>query len=79
MLLFHLVAAALTAALLAGGESMLFRLFAALHRVLLAGSDPLDGLAAAGLDRGDHRRGRWTLLRETVASAVSRRGPPVSG
>ncbi|MEP6561707.1 MAG: hypothetical protein ABJD68_11640 [Nakamurella sp.] len=78
MLAFHLVAAALTAALMANGESMLFRLFAALHRVLAPA--PIRTIVALAPD--------WTVviigdagdafLRTAVTSAVSRRGPPVS-
>jgi predicted membrane channel-forming protein YqfA (hemolysin III family) len=76
LLLFHLIAATLTSVLLAGGESTLFRLFAALHRAFApARIRPVVGLAP-----------QWTavitggaggaLLEDAVAAAVSRRGPP---
>ena len=78
MLLFHLVAAGVTATLLARGESMLFRLFAALHRVLLparirpiVGAVPHWTAVITGGAGGE-------LLRDVRAAAASRRGPPIS-
>ncbi|MET0866252.1 MAG: hypothetical protein ABWZ98_18115 [Nakamurella sp.] len=77
MLVFHLAAAAATAALLAGADSMLFRLFAALHRVLV----PVRTALVVELPP------RWTavIVGEAGAeygcattSCVSRRGPPVN-
>ena len=66
----------LTSALMAGGESTLFRLFAALHRVLVPAADPPGRPAGPGLDRGHHRRPRrlaaWQIR---LAGAVSRSGP----
>lgn len=76
MFAFHVLAALAAGAVMAGGESALFRLFAALHRVLLAATPP----PPIGLSP------RWTALIPTgsvglrqspgVLSAASRRGPP---
>lgn len=77
MLAFHLVAALAASALMAGGESTLFRLFGALHRVLLR-VRPLRPVVLAPA---------WTAvitgssggvrLRSGELSLVSRRGPPL--
>jgi len=76
LLLFHLIAAGLTSALLAGGESTLFRLFAALHRVLApARIRPVVGLAPEWTAVITDGAG-GSLLEDAVAAAVSRRGPP---
>lgn len=76
MLLFHLFAALATAAVMAGGESTLFRLFAALHRVLVPA--PLIQVVQAAPS--------WTAvmtggcgglrLRSGELSPLTRRGPP---
>ena len=79
MVAFHLFAALAASWLMAGGESTLFRLFAALHRVLVAAASPAGGQAAPAVDRRDHRRGGWTLLRAGLSSLRSRRGPPLRG
>ena len=74
--LFHLVAAGLTSALLAVGESTLFRLFAALHRVLApARIRPVVELAPGWTAVITDGAG-GSLLEDAVAAAVSRRGPP---
>ncbi len=76
MVAFHVVAALATSWVMTGGESSLFRLFAALHRVLLdavrtppvalsPGWTALVPAAAAGLQ-----------LSVAELSAGSRRGPP---
>jgi hypothetical protein len=76
MLIFHLFAALAATWVMAGGENMLFRLFAALHRVLV----PAQTAAAIGLPptwtavvTGG---GRAVLMRAGELSAGSRRGPP---
>ena len=78
MLVFHLFAAMAASWLMAGGESMLFRLFAALHRVLA----PLRRIPAIAFPpnwtaviSGDAAGGR---LRVPEVSVVSRRGPPLT-
>jgi len=78
MVAFHLLAALAAAALMAGGESTLFRLFAALHRVLVP----------ARLIRPVVLAPAWTAvitndsgglrLRAGELSLVSRRGPPLA-
>ena len=77
MLVFHVFAALASSWLMAGGESMLFRLFAAFHRILVV---PRPGHCRIGLAP------TWTAvvtggaggvrLRAGELSAVSRRGPP---
>ncbi len=78
MVAFHLFAALAASALMAGGESTLFRLFAALHRVLVR----------ARLIRPVVLAPAWTAvitngsgglrLRSGELSLVSRRGPPIA-
>jgi hypothetical protein len=76
MLVFHVLAALAASWLMAGGESMLFRLFAVLHRVLVPGQTALAiGLPptwTAVVTGG----GRPVHMRAGELSAGSRRGPP---
>lgn|GEM_PF-1107524 len=77
MVVFHLLAAIAAAWLMAGGESMLFRLFAALHRVRLPAPRSLIvgvGPAWTAVISGDVC-GR--LLQTRLGSLLSRRGPPL--
>jgi hypothetical protein len=77
LLVFHLVAALLTSAVMTSGESTLFRLFATLHRAL----------APARIRSVVWLPPEWTavitggagggLLDDSVAAVVSRRGPPL--
>jgi hypothetical protein len=78
MLAFHLFAALAATALMAGGESTLFRLFAALHRVLvrtrLAPPVVLAPAWTAVITGGSG----GVRLRSGELTRVSRRGPPLS-
>ncbi len=62
MLAFHLFAALAASALMAGGESTLFRLFAALHRVLVRVPLIRPVVRRTGLDGRHHRRFRWSAV-----------------
>ena len=78
MVAFHLFAALAASALMAGGESTLFRLFAALHRVLVRPRliRPVV-LAPAWTAVITHGSG-GVRLRSGELSLVSRRGPPIT-
>ena len=77
MVTFHLAAALLTAMLLANGDSMLFRLFAALHRVLVPARIRIIVAVAPGWTAVISGDAGGRLL-QTAVSAVPRRGPPVA-
>ena len=77
MLAFHLIAALATSWLMTRGESTLFRLFAALQRVLAAGPrilvvPPTPGWTVSVGDGG----GAAKLRGAGKLSLISRRGPP---
>jgi hypothetical protein len=78
MLVFHLFAALAAAALMAGGESTLFRLFAALHRVLVRVRIVQAVVLAPGWTAVITGSSGAVRLRSGVLSQVSRRGPPLS-
>jgi hypothetical protein len=79
MLTFHLVAALAASVVMGCGETMLFRLFAALHRVIVwpVRGRPSIELAPAwtAVITGDPEVVR---LRAGDLSVPSRRGPPVT-
>ena len=78
MLAFHLFAALAAAALMAGGESTLFRLFAALHRVLVRHRLAQPVLLAPGWTAVITGGSGGVRLRSGELCQVSRRGPPLS-
>jgi hypothetical protein len=79
MLTFHLFAALAASALMGGTESMLFRLFAALHRVIESATRSrrpveLAPTWTAVITAGDD----VFRLRAGALSVPSRRGPPLA-
>lgn len=76
MLTFHVLAALATAAVMAGGESTLFRLFAALHRVLIRARLIQLVFLAPGWTAVISGSSGGVRFRSGELSLVSRRGPP---
>ncbi len=79
MLTFHLFAALAASALMSGGESMLFRLFAALHRVIESTTRGRRAVELAPTWTAVITTGADVVrLRAGALSVPSRRGPPLA-